>query len=293
MVKTFDRSSDVPRVAWVKGTVIRFKLGPFHKHRKKRREQRNDFHDGKVVPCYLDGCVVYDESHQHVLGTYRCSRHGNRNCNRISERIVLGRRENDGVADEPSRMKLVSIDDGFDTAVVCARCHVRLASQSGASRVDKRNETLTLEPDDALIVEANEGLLPSAVSGADTKGRRTMSFVRDIEWSSHILKDNIAGIPDDLFATVSAEDEDGRPALHCAFTAFWHECERFIAQGLVPPAKTPARMSTWVCSKAVQEYVSTKYPSKSVTQKRKLAVPLKQSLRRLLREYRIVHGDDW
>ena len=52
--------------------------------------------------------------------------------------------ENDGVADEPSRMKLHTIDDGFDTAVVCARCHVRLATSAGAARVDKRNETLTL-----------------------------------------------------------------------------------------------------------------------------------------------------
>ena len=120
-----------------------------------------------------------------------------------------------------------------------------------------------------------------------------MAFVRDIEWAPHILKTNIAGIPDDLFETVSAEDDDGRPALHCAFTAFWHECERFVAEGIVPPAKSPARMSTYVCTQAVQQYVSTKYPNKSVTQKRKMAVPLKRSLRRLLREYRIVHGDDW
>jgi len=211
----------------------------------------------------------------------------------VSERVVLGRRDDDAVADEPSRMKLVAIDDGFDKAVVCARCHVRLASQEGASRVDKRHETLTLEADDKIVVEANEGVLPSAVSGADAKGRRTMSFVRDIEWTPHILKTNIAGIPDDLFDTVSAEDDDGRPALHRAFTAFWHECDRFVAEGMVPPAKSPARLSTHVCTQAVQEYVSTKYPKKSVTQKRKMAVPLKQSLRRLLREYRIVHGDDW
>ena len=119
-----------------------------------------------------------------------------------------------------------------------------------------------------------------------------MAFVRDIEWAPHILKTNIAGIPDDLFETVSAEDDDGRPALHRNFTSFWHECEGFIAQGLVPPARTPARMSTYVCSKAVQDYVSTKYPKESHTQ-RKRTVPLKRSLRRLLREYRIVHGDDW
>lgn len=93
--------------------------------------------------------------------------------------------------------------------------------------------------------------------------------------------------------TVSAEDADGRPTLHRAFTSFWNECDRFVAQGLVPPAKSPARMSTYVCTQAVQEYVSTKYPKESVTQKRKIAVPLKRSLRRLLREYRIVFGDDW
>ena len=95
--------------------------------------------------------------------------------------------------------------------VVCARCHVRLASQSGASRIDKRHETLTLEADDKLIVEANEGVLPSAVSGALSHRRRTMAFVRDIEWTPSVLKNNFAGIPDELFATVSAEDADGRP----------------------------------------------------------------------------------
>ena len=290
--KTSLVNEHLPRVSRLRGNILRFKLGPFHRHRKRRRQHRSGFRDGKVVACWLDGLVVYDETRQHVLGTYRCRRKGNRLCNRISERVVLGRRENDAIADEPSRMKLVAIDDGFDKAVVCARCHVRLASQEGASRVDKRHETLTLEADDKIVVE-NEGLLPSAVSGADAKGRRTMSFVRDIEWTPHILKTNIAGIPDDLFDTVSAEDDDGRPALHRAFTAFWHECDRFVAEGIVPPAKSPARMSTYVCTQAVQEYVRTKYPNESVTQKRKIAVPLKRSLRRLLREYRIVFGDDW
>ena len=282
-----------PRVSWSRGTVLRIKLAPFHRERRKRKHHRNAFSDGKIVACWLDGLVVYDDSRQHVLGTYRCRRHGNRHCNRVSERVVLARRDQDAVGQEPSRMKLVSIDDGFDKAVVCARCHVRLASQSGATRLDKRNETLTLEADDKLIVETAPGLLPSAVSGADAKGRRTMNFVRDIEWSPHILKTNIPGIPDDLFDTVSAEDDDGRPALHRAFTSFWHECSAFAANGIVPPAKTAARMSTYVCTQAVQEYVSTKYASKSVTQKRKMAVPLKRSLRRLLLEYRIVHGDDW
>ena len=284
----------LPRVSWNGGLTLRFKLGPFYKHRKRRREHRHSFRDGKAVACWLDGLVVYDDSRQHVLGTYRCRRHGNRHCNRVSDRIVLGRREDDGLGAQPSRMKIHRIDHGFDTAVVCARCHLRLASQSGASaRVDKRHETITLEADDKIVVEANEGVLPSAVSGADTPGRRTMAFIRNIEWSKHILKTNIVGIPDDLFETVSAEDDDGRALLHRKFVAFWHEMDRIREHGLIPPAKSPARMATFVCTEIANEYVSTMYPDDSPTQQRKKVVPVKRSLIRLLREYRLLHGDDW
>ena len=81
--------------------------------------------------------------------------------------------------------------------------------------------------------------------------------------------------------------------LYRDFIGFRRECERYCAQGLTPPAKTPARMSTFVCSKVARDYICRKHEKESLTKQKKRIVPLKRALRRLLREYRIVHGDEW
>ena len=119
MVKTL--CQELPCVSWRKGTTLRIKLRPFYQHRRRRKQHRDRFLDGKAVSCWLDGLPVFDDSHQHVLGTYRCRRHGNRHCNRVSERVVLSRREHDGISDEVSRMRVTHIEDGFDSAIVCAQ----------------------------------------------------------------------------------------------------------------------------------------------------------------------------
>jgi len=184
-------------------------------------------------------------------------------------------------------MKLHRIDGGWDTAIVCARCAVRLAAQPHAARADKADETLYLEADDKIIVDS-EGRLPSMVSCATVPGRRQRAFVRDIEWSPGVFQNGIDGIPDDLFETVSDEDDHGRPLIHRAFTAFRDECNGFVADGLTPPARSPARMSTYICNKYAYEYVSSKYAHESHARQRQRTVPLKRALKRLLREYRIV-----
>jgi hypothetical protein len=256
--------------------------------RFKRALHRQRFDNCEVVRCYLDGLAVTDETGDTKLGTYRCDRVGSRACSREVERHVLPV----GQGEHSSRMKVHHVLPGKKSfgAVVCARCYVLLCSRPhdfGTTRPDKADETLVLTGDDTLE-SGEDGTLPSSVSNANKKGRRRMTWIEDMRWETGVFRGRF-GIPADLFDTVSAKDASGIPLLMCEFIAFHRECRNFRRDGFIPPAKTPARMTSLVADRVAWRYTCAKYEGESVSMRIRRNTKVKRSLVLLLNEYKLIY----
>lgn len=266
---------------WVIGTVLRFRPSRFKK-------QRDAFRDGaRAIRCALDGLIVYDETIHTRLGQYRCKRFGNKQSHREGEIAALRSR----FGGCPSRMKMHHQQGGhFHDAVICARCAVRLSSNTTSfdRRRDKQEQDLILDGD--VLVVGNEGRLPSEISNSNQKGRRTLAFVRSIRFDDAVFQNSFPTLAPDLMKECLSKDETGVPLLHRRFAAFWKEMAVLKNRGFIPPAKTAARAITYVCRKEAYDYVVRKYPNLRPKQQLQVSIPIKRTLCRLARELRLVYG---
>ena len=142
-----------------------------------------------------------------------------------------------------------------------------------------------------ILVVGNEGTLPSEISNANQKRRRSLTFVRSIRFDDAVFRNAFPTIAPELMEHVLSKDETGVPLLHRRFLTFWKEMAELKDQGFIPPAKTWARAVTYVCRKEAWNYVVRKYPKVVPTQQLRMSVVIKRALCCLERELRLVYGD--